>query len=164
MYIKPILFGGSVFERTALFHAMPFSSAQSGVPSGLIMQVKPLVPACRDFGLPSCIMTIVAWATICSGAAVLTLARYAASEVGTSSVGNASATPVPMNRANVEESDLPPRKWTGLGRHTLSDSWADVAQGRMQAAGIVEALDILEEVSTGVGAGAINPIVNPLGL
>jgi hypothetical protein len=28
--------------------------------------------------------------------------------------------------------DLPPKKWTGLGRHTLSESWADVAQGRMQ--------------------------------
>ena len=23
--------------------------------------------------------------------------------------------------------DLPPKKWTGLGRHTLSESWADVA-------------------------------------
>ena len=60
--------------------------------------------------------------------------------------------------------DLPPKKWTGLGRHTLSERWADVAQGRMQAAGIVEALDILEEVSAGLGAGAINPMVNPLGL
>jgi hypothetical protein len=49
--------------------------------------------------------------------------------------------------------DLPPKKWTGLGRHTLSERWADVAQGRMQAAGIVEALDILEEVSAGLGAG-----------
>jgi hypothetical protein len=29
--------------------------------------------------------------------------------------------------------DLPPKEWTGLGRHTLSESWADVAQGRMQA-------------------------------
>jgi hypothetical protein len=44
--------------------------------------------------------------------------------------------------------DLPP-KWTGLGRHTLGESWADVGQGRMQATGIVEALDILEEVSAG---------------
>jgi len=60
--------------------------------------------------------------------------------------------------------DLPPKKWTGLGRHTLSESWADVAQGRMQATGIVEALDILEEVSASLGAGAINPMVNPLGL
>jgi hypothetical protein len=34
----------------------------------------------------------------------------------------------------------------------------------MQAAGIVEALDILEEVSAGLGAGAINPMVNPFGL
>jgi hypothetical protein len=33
----------------------------------------------------------------------------------------------------------------------------------MQAAGIVEALDISEEVSVGLGAGAINPTVNPLG-
>src|SRR6516165_8313827 len=60
--------------------------------------------------------------------------------------------------------DLPPKKWPGLGRHTLSESWADVAQRRMQAAGIVEALDIQEEVSAGLGAGAVNPMVNPLGL
>jgi hypothetical protein len=33
----------------------------------------------------------------------------------------------------------------------------------MQAAGIVEALDILEEVSAGLGAGVINLMVNPLG-
>src|SRR6516165_8668762 len=45
---------------------------------------------------------IDASATICSGAAVFTLARYAGSEVGTSSVGNASAAPVPMSTANVE--------------------------------------------------------------
>ena len=45
--------------------------------------------------------------------------------------------------------DLPPKKWTGLGRHTLSESWADVAQGGMQATGIVEAVDKLEEVSAG---------------
>jgi len=44
----------------------------------------------------------------------------------------------------------------------FSKSWADVAQGRMQAAGIVEALDILEEVSAGLAAGVINPMVNPL--
>jgi len=56
------------------------------------------------------------------------------------------------------------KKWTGLGRHTVSESWADVAQGRMQAAGIVKALDILEEVSAGLGAGALNPMVNLLGL
>ena len=60
--------------------------------------------------------------------------------------------------------DLPPKKWTGLGGQTLSESWADVAQRRMQAAGIVEALDIQEEVSAGLGAGTINPMVNPLGL
>ena len=63
-----------------------------------------------------------------------------------------------------ENTDLPPKKWTGLGRHTVSKSWADVAQDRMQAAGIVEALDILEEVCAGLGAGVINPVVNPLGL
>jgi len=33
----------------------------------------------------------------------------------------------------------------------------------MQAMGIVKALDILEEISAGLGAGAINPVVNPLG-
>ena len=63
-----------------------------------------------------------------------------------------------------DDVDPPPKKWTGLGGHTLGESWADVAQGRMQAMGIVEALDILEKVSAGVGAGAINPMVNPLGL
>jgi hypothetical protein len=44
---------------------------------------------------------MVALAMICSGAAVLTLARYAASEVGISSVGSANAVPVPINNANV---------------------------------------------------------------
>jgi hypothetical protein len=34
----------------------------------------------------------------------------------------------------------------------------------MQAAGIVEALDILEEVSAGLAAGLINRMMNPLGL
>jgi len=34
----------------------------------------------------------------------------------------------------------------------------------MQAAGIVEALDILEEVSAGLAAGLINPMMNPLDL
>ena len=33
----------------------------------------------------------------------------------------------------------------------------------MQATGIVEALDILEEVSAGLGSGPINPMVNALG-
>jgi len=65
---------------------------------------------------------------------------------------------------DAEAIDLPPKKWTGLGRHTLSETWTDIAQGRMQAAGIVEPLDILEEVSSGLGAGAVNPMVNPLGL
>jgi hypothetical protein len=60
--------------------------------------------------------------------------------------------------------DLPPKKWTGLSRHTASESWADVAQGRMQAMGIVKALDILEEISAGLDASAVNPMVNPLGL
>ena len=59
-------------------------------------------------------------------------------------------------------SDLPPKEWTGLGRHTPSESWADVAQSRVQAAGIVEALDILEEVSASLGAESINPMVNSL--
>jgi len=34
----------------------------------------------------------------------------------------------------------------------------------MQATGIVEDFDILEEVSARLAAGAINPMVNPLGL
>jgi|SRR6516162_8946062 len=34
----------------------------------------------------------------------------------------------------------------------------------MQATGIVKAFDIQEEVSAGLGAGTINPMVNPLGL
>src|SRR5215472_12308888 len=72
--------------------------------------------------------------------------------------------PLTAPLSSCTDNDLPPKKWTGLGRRTLSERWADVAQGRMQAAGIVEALDILEEVSAGLGAGAINPMVNPLGL
>ncbi len=35
-------------------------------------------------------------------------------------------------RAN--ESDPPPEKWTGLGRSALHVGWAEVAQGRVQAA------------------------------
>src|ERR1700724_4529016 len=101
--MKPILLGGSDFEFMAFTHAMPFSSAQRGVPSLPTRQVKPLVPVWRDLGLPSCIMIIDPLPTICSGAAVFALARYAASEVGTSSVGNATAAPVPTSKANVEK-------------------------------------------------------------
>jgi hypothetical protein len=34
----------------------------------------------------------------------------------------------------------------------------------VQAAGIVEALDILEQIASGIGAGSVNPVMNPLGL
>ena len=30
--------------------------------------------------------------------------------------------------------DLPPKKWTGFGRHTLSESWADQSQDVVQFA------------------------------
>src|SRR5215831_3866750 len=101
--MNPTLFGGSDFDPMACAHAIPFSSAQSGVPCSSIKQVKPLAPVWRGFGLPSCIMMIVALETICSGAAVLTFAIYSASDFGTSSVGNATAAPVPRSKANVEQ-------------------------------------------------------------
>src|SRR5919109_4756095 len=85
--MKPIVSGGFVRSSSAFSHAIPFWSAHNGVPSGLIRQVKPLLPACSSRGLPSCIMMIAAWLTMGSGAAVLTFARYAGSEVGTSAVG-----------------------------------------------------------------------------
>jgi hypothetical protein len=43
-------------------------------------------------------------------------------------------------------------------------SWAEITQSRVQAAGIVEALDILEQIASGIGAGSVNPVMNPLGL
>src|SRR4029453_17654503 len=85
--MKPILSGGSVRSRIAFIHSIAFWSAHNGVPSGLIRQEKPLLPAFTSFGLPSCIIMIEALFTICSGAAVLTFARYAGSEVGMSAVG-----------------------------------------------------------------------------
>jgi hypothetical protein len=69
-------------------------------------QVKPFVPVWRDRSLPSCVIRIVDLATISSGAAVFTLATYAASEVGTSAVGNASAAPIPTSKAEIEESTI----------------------------------------------------------
>ena len=43
-------------------------------------------------------------------------------------------------------------------------SWAEITQSRVQAAGIVEALAILEQIASGIGAGSVNPVMNPLGL
>ena len=43
-------------------------------------------------------------------------------------------------------------------------SWAEITQSRVQAAGIVEALYILEQIASGIGAGSVNPVMNPLGL
>src|SRR5436190_15249317 len=60
--------------------------------------------------------------------------------------------------------DLPPIKWTGLGSQSLGMSWAEITQSRVQAAGIVEALAILEQIASGIGAGSVNPVMNPLGL
>src|SRR5215471_9746979 len=102
--MNPTFFGGSDFDFMACAHAIPFSSAQSGVPNWSIKQVKPLSPVWSDFGLPSsCIMMIVALDTICSGAAVFTFAIYSASDFGTSSFGNATAAPIPRRKANVEQ-------------------------------------------------------------
>src|SRR3954468_12758866 len=102
--MKPILLGGSDFAPMALNHAIPASSPQSGVPSPAMKQVKPFVPVWIDRSLPSCVIRIVDLATISSGAAVFNFATYAASEVGTSAVGNASAAPIPTSRAEIEES------------------------------------------------------------
>src|SRR5580704_14200252 len=60
--------------------------------------------------------------------------------------------------------DLPPIKWTGLGRQSLEVRWAAITQSRVEAAGIVEALDVLEQVAPGIGASGINPVMDPLGL
>jgi hypothetical protein len=67
--------------------AIAFWPVHNEMPSGLIRQVKPLLPACSSRDLPSCIMMIAASLTMGSGAAVLTFARYAGSEVATSAVG-----------------------------------------------------------------------------
>ena len=90
---------------SAFTHSMPFWSAHNGVPSGLIRQVKPLLPACSSRGLPSGIIMIDALFTICSGAALLTFAMYSGSEVGMSAVGYwccACAMPTPMSNAATE--------------------------------------------------------------
>jgi hypothetical protein len=63
-----------------------------------------LVPVCRFVGLPSFIITIVALATICSGAAVFTFGRKATSLVGTSSVGKANAAELLMSSAMIDAS------------------------------------------------------------
>ncbi len=41
--------------------------------------------------------------------------------------------------------------------------WADIAQSRVQAAGIVEAFNVVEHVAAGRGAGQVDPVMNPLG-
>src|SRR6266545_4759678 len=103
--MKPILFGGSVRAPIDFTHSIPFWSAHNGVPSGLIRQVKPLLPACSSRGLPSCIIMIAALLTIGSGAAVLTFARYSGSEVGTSAVGYwcCAAVQPPMTEAATKQ-------------------------------------------------------------
>jgi hypothetical protein len=60
--------------------------------------------------------------------------------------------------------DLPPKKWTGLGRQSLEVRWTEITQSRVEAAGIIEALDVLEQVAPGIGASGINPVMDPLGL
>jgi two-component system CheB/CheR fusion protein len=59
--------------------------------------------------------------------------------------------------------DLPPKKWTGLGRHSLDLGRGGVTESGVQAVGIVEAFDVMEQVTAGLGAGGVNPVVNPLG-
>jgi hypothetical protein len=34
----------------------------------------------------------------------------------------------------------------------------------VQAAGIVEALDVTEQIASGLGPGVVNPVMDPLGL
>ena len=53
--------------------------------------------------------------------------------------------------------DLPPNKWKGLSHSTLHARWADVAQDWAQSPGI-EALDILEQIPSGVIAGGVDPV------
>ena len=60
--------------------------------------------------------------------------------------------------------DLPPKKWTGLSRSAFHLGGADIAQSRVQATGIVEALDIAEQIAPGLGAGGVDPMMDSLGL
>src|SRR5215218_5472210 len=83
--------GGVCFAPIALRHSTAFWSAQEGVPSPSTWHVKPFEPVCRTLGGPlPCAMMIVALFTIDGGAAVLALAMYSGSVLGTSSVGNSA--------------------------------------------------------------------------
>src|SRR5665213_2457023 len=59
--------------------------------------------------------------------------------------------------------DLPPKKWTGLSRSAFHLGWADVAQCRVQSAGIVEALDVSEQIPPRLGPGGVDAVMDPLG-
>ena len=54
--------------------------------------------------------------------------------------------------------DLPLNRWKGLSHSTLHIRRADVAQDWAQSPGIVEALDILEPIPSGVIAGGVYPV------
>jgi transposase-like protein len=63
-----------------------------------------------------------------------------------------------------EPIDLRPKKWTGLCRSTLHVHWGEVAQSGVQAAGVIEAFDVGEQVSARFGAGGVHSMVYPFGL
>jgi len=73
------------------------------------------------------------------------------------------ATRSPIAEESLQRIDLPSKKWTGLGRQSLGMSWAEITQGRVQAAGIVEAFDVLKQITSGVGSSGVNPMVDALG-
>src|SRR4051812_46534187 len=102
--MNPVLLGGDAFAPTDFIHSRPLASAHTGVPSGAIRQVNPLVPVCKGLALPSlCGITIVAAFTMESGAAVLTFARYAGSDFGISEVrscADAAVTRAAVTRVN----------------------------------------------------------------
>jgi hypothetical protein len=69
-----------------------------------------------------------------------------------------------LQQEAAETGVISPRK-SGRGQAALRSAKAElISPGPNAAPEIVEALDILEQVSAGLGEGAINPMVNPLGL
>ncbi len=50
----------------------------------------------------------------------------------------------------------------GLGCSTLGFDFADLTQGRVQAAGIAEALDVPKQTVPGFRPGGVDPIMDPL--
>ncbi len=59
--------------------------------------------------------------------------------------------------------DLPPKKWTELCRSALVFGWGQIPQSGVQAARIIKALDISEQVPSRVISGFVVAMVNAFG-